>query len=64
MIAQYMEDHGIEGLDLLHAFSGYPLSDLIVHRRDRHYNTKGNRLIALALGKYLKEKVVDIRRHG
>ena len=59
MIAKAMKEYGIETVDLLNAFAGHQLSDLIVHQMDRHYNDEGNRLIAVALGNHFKQKVAD-----
>lgn len=59
MISTWLEQHGIEYLDLLPVLRAIePLPDgnrHLYHLRDSHFNARGNQLVGEALARFLKE---------
>jgi hypothetical protein len=53
-ICEKLASHSVGCVDLAGAFGDHDPNTLIVHRTNRHYNTEGHRLVAIALGHYLE----------
>lgn len=60
MIVDQLRSRGVQCTDLSQAFADHTLGDLVVHRLDRHYNRKGNALIATHLRQLLETDVIRI----
>jgi lysophospholipase L1-like esterase len=57
MICDHFASCGVDCIDIVDAFRGKDVLDLVVSFEDRHYNEEGNRLIALAMAADLKERL-------